>query len=70
MKKELKENLVKRGVQTLYREFGPVKTVKFFQLVGINKGDTLREIEEITKKMTKKEALAFVRNKAVLREYY
>ncbi len=61
MKAEQKENLMEEGVNQLYKEFGPVKTIKFFQLVGISRGDTLKEIEEITKKLSKKEALDLVK---------
>lgn len=60
MKTIYNKDLVKEGVQTLYEEFGPLKTIKFFQLIGIQKGDTLKEIEEITKNLNKKEALKLV----------
>ena len=61
MKAEFKEDLLEEGVQTLYEEFGPAKTIKFFQLVGIQNGDTLKEIEELTQKLSKEEALRLVR---------
>ena len=61
MKTEQKENLMEEGINQLYKEFGPVKTIRFFQLVGISRGDTLKEIEEITKKLSKKEALDLVK---------
>lgn len=61
MKAEQKENLIEEGINQLYKEFGPVKTIKFFQLVGISRGDTLKEIEEITEKLSKKEALDLVK---------
>ena len=48
-------------IDKLYKEFGAVRTIKFLQLVSISRGDTLKEIEEITKKLCKKEALDLVR---------
>jgi len=64
MKNELKDRLVEEGIHTLYQEFGPMKTIKFFQMVGVSRGDTLKEIEEITKKFSKKQALDLVKKKA------
>lgn len=61
MKSMAKEELVEEGIKALYKEFGPAKTIRFFQSIGISKGDTLREIEEKTKRMSKKEALEFVK---------
>ena len=61
MNAEVKKNLVREGVFALYRELGPAKTIKFFQIVGLHRGDTLKEIEEITKKMSREEAIKFVK---------
>ena len=44
MKAELKEDLIGEEIRKLYKEFGPVRTIKFFKLLGISKGDTLREL--------------------------
>ena len=48
----------------MYQEFGPMKTIKFFQIVGVSRGDTLKEIEEITKKLSKKQVLDLVKKEA------
>ena len=61
MKTINREKLVEEGIRTLYKEFGPAKTIKFFQSIGINRGDTLNEIENKTKEMSKKEAIEFVK---------
>jgi hypothetical protein len=53
--------LVKEGVHAVYDELGPEKTIKFFQIVGIPRGDTLKEIEAITQKLSRKEALSLVK---------
>lgn len=57
------QKLIEEGIHLLYEELGPEKTIKFFQLVGVPKGDTLKEIEEITEKMSKEEALNFVKSR-------
>ena len=48
---------MEKGIAVLYRELGPVQTIKFFQSLGINKGDSVKEIESITEKFSRKEAL-------------
>lgn len=61
MKAEIKEDLVGEGIRKLYKEFGPVRTIKFFKLLGVNKGDTLREIEEQTARLSRKGAIRLVK---------
>ncbi len=61
MKTEIRKDLVEEGVEMLYKEFGPAKTIKFFQIVGVHRGDTLKEIEGITEKLSREEALALVK---------
>ncbi len=56
-----KEDLLKEGVEALYEEFGPIKTIKFLQMVGLQKGDTLKEIETITQNLSKQQALKIVK---------
>ena len=53
----LQTHLMEKGIAVLYRELGPVQTIKFFQKLGINKGDSVKEIESITEKFSRKEAL-------------
>ena len=48
---------MEKGIAVLYRELGPVQTIKFLQRLGINRGDSLKEIESITEKFSRKEAL-------------
>ncbi len=50
---------------TLYKEFGPAKTVKFFQIVGVHRDDTLKEIEGITEKLIAKERFPYYKKMTV-----
>ena len=49
--------LVEKGIETLFKELSPVRTIEFFQRLGINKGDSVKEIESITERMSKEEIL-------------
>ena len=60
MNPELVEDVIKEGVESLCSKLGVVKTVKFLQLIGVSRGDTVKEIEEKTEKMSKEEALQFI----------
>lgn len=55
------DEIVRRGVKILYEEFGPGETIRFFQALGLNRGNTLEEIEALTSKMSRKQALELVR---------
>ena len=56
-----KKNVLREGIKVLFKELGHVKTIEFFQLLGINKGNTLKEIESITEKLSKEEVLYGIR---------
>ena len=53
----LKIMLLERGIAVLYKELGPNETIKFLQNLGVNRGDSVKEIESITEKYSRKEAL-------------
>lgn len=57
METEMHHPLVEKGIATLFKELGPVKTIEFFQRLGINKGDSVKEIESITERMSKEDIL-------------
>jgi len=61
MKINSKVSLLEKGVRILFKGLGPAKTIEFFQEMGINKGDSLKEIEIITEKLSKKEVLYGIR---------
>ncbi len=52
-----KITLLERGIAVLYKELGPNETIKFLQNLGVNSGDSVKEIESITEKYSRKEAL-------------
>lgn len=71
MKTMIVEDILNDGVRVLYKELGPIKTVKFFQLIGVSRGNTLKEIEEKTSKMSRKEALDLINKvKAERRDFW
>ena len=53
--------IVEQGINAIYKELSPVKTIEFFQKLGINRGDSVKEIESITEKLTREEVLERVR---------
>lgn len=53
----LQTTLLEKGIAILYRELGPNETIKFLQNLGVNSGDSVKEIESITEKYSRKEAL-------------
>ena len=57
----VQNTLLERGISVLYKELGPVEAVKFLQKLGISKGDSVKEIESITEKFSRKEALERLR---------
>lgn len=52
--------LVEKGIATLFKELGPVETIEFFQKLGINRGDSVKEIESITEKISKEEVMGSI----------
>ena len=61
MKLKPKTSVIEEGMKVLFKELGPVKTIKFFQSLGINKGDSVKEIESITEKLSKEQVLSAIR---------
>ena len=57
IKMTIQTQLMEKGIAVLYKELGPAQTIKFFQSLGISKGDSVKEIESITEKFSRKEAL-------------
>ena len=53
--------LLRKGIKVLYKELGPSKLLSFFQALGLNKGDSLKEIENKTKKLNKEEVLKLLK---------
>lgn len=57
----MKEPLVEKGIAALFKELGPVETIEFFQRLGVRKGDSVKEIESITEKMSKEDIMNGIR---------
>jgi len=57
MESDMHHPLVEKGIATLFKELGPLKTIEFFQRLGINKGDSVKEIDSITEKMSKEDIM-------------
>lgn len=61
MANDLHHPLVEKGIATLFKELGPVETIEFFQRLGVRKGDSVKEIESITEKMSKEDIMKGIR---------
>lgn len=57
MSNNLQTTLLERGIAVLYKELGPVEAIKFLQKLGVSKGNSVKEIESITEKFSREEAL-------------
>ena len=57
MSSNLQTTLLERGISVLYKELGPVEAVTFLQKLRISRGDSVKEIESITEKFSRGEAL-------------
>ena len=60
MKEILAEEILKEGIETLYSKLGTLKTLKFLQLIGASKGDSVKEIENQTEKMSEEEVHSLI----------
>ncbi len=58
---ELENSLIKEGVEAVFKKLGPIKAIKFFQNMGICHGDSVKEIESITEKMSREEVIALMK---------
>ena len=61
MANNLHHPLVEKGIAALFKELGPVETIEFFQRLGVRKGDSVKEIESITEKMSKEDIMKGIR---------
>ncbi|MBI2134968.1 hypothetical protein HYU09_03180 [Candidatus Woesearchaeota archaeon] len=49
------------GVEAVFKKLGPVKAIKFFQRMGVGGGDSVKEIERITEKMSREELIELMK---------
>lgn len=61
METKLETSTIEKGVEVVFKKLGPSKAIKFFQSMGINKGDSAKEIESITEKMTKEQVIEMLK---------
>ena len=61
METRLEVSLIEEGVEAVFRKLGPSKAIKFFQSMGFSKGDSLKEIESMTERMTKEQVIEMLR---------
>lgn len=54
------KEILEEGIDILYETLGPIKAVKFFQIIGKPKGDSIAELEQKTESMSKEEVLGLV----------
>ena len=61
MKTKLKTSMIEEGVEAVFKKLGTSKAIKFFQSMGISKGDSVKEIESVTEKMTKEQVIEMIK---------
>ena len=53
--------MIEQGVEAVFKKLGPSKAIKFFQSMGLSKGDSVKEIESITEKMNKEQVIEMIK---------
>ena len=61
MKTNFKKSLLGKGIKILFKELGTVNTIKFLQEICANKGNSVKEIESITEKLSREQALSLIK---------
>ena len=61
METRLETSMIEDGVEAVFKKLGPSKAIKFFQSMGISKGDSVKEIESVTEKMTKEQVIEMIK---------
>jgi hypothetical protein len=59
-RKDLAEDIIEEGIGVLFNNLGPIKATKFLQVLGVLKGDSVKEIEEKTEGLSKEKALELI----------
>lgn len=60
MNRVIANEVLTEGIDSLYEKLGPIKTIKFFQLIGASKGDSVSMLRKQRDKMNKKEILKLI----------
>lgn len=61
METRLETSTIEEGVGVIFKKLGPSKAIKFFQSMGLGKGDSVKEIESITEKMSKEQVIEMIK---------
>ena len=63
MKMETKMNdpVLEEGIAILFKKMGPVKAIEFFQKMGLNNGDSVKELESFSEKKSKEVVMEGIR---------
>ena len=61
METRLETSMIEEGVEAVFKKLGPSKAIKFFQSMGLSKGDSVKEIESVTETMTKEQVIEMLR---------
>ena len=61
METRLEISMIGDGVEAVFKKLGPSKAMKFFQSMGLSKGDSIKEIESVTEKMTKGQVIEMIK---------
>ena len=67
MNTKIANEIMEEGIRILYTKLGATKTLKFFQLIGVNQGDSVKELEEKTKKLSREEVISLIKHAQKLR---
>lgn len=67
MNNKIANEIIDEGIRTLYTKLGPTKTIKFFQLMGINNGDSVKELREKTERLSKDDVLNLIKKAEKIR---
>ena len=55
-------SMIEEGVEAVFKKLGPGRAIKFFQNMGMSRGDSVKEIESVTEKMTKGQVIEMLKN--------
>lgn len=61
MNKMIEDEILAEGMEALFQRLGPIRAVRFLQLIGATTGDATKELRERTEGMTRDEVLRLVR---------
>ena len=61
METKMQYDVLKEGISVIFKELGPIKAIEFFQKLGLNRGDSVKELRAIRERRSKKDILDRIR---------